>query len=110
MPLYHIRLCGASDGANDPDGEEFASDAVARDHVVASIRAMIADGLSATADCSAFVFELRGPEEQLIAAIPFTAAAQPIRCQAGVSVHALAEPVIHGEPNRAAVIALPGQA
>lgn len=72
MPLYHIHLCGASDGANDQDGEEFADDAAARDHLVACIRAIAADGLSATADCSAFVFELRDQEGQLVATVPFT--------------------------------------
>lgn len=71
MPLYRIHLCGASDGVNDPDGEEFADDAAARNHVAASVREMIADGMSATADCSALVLELKRQDGQLVATFPF---------------------------------------
>lgn len=74
MSLYHIHLRGASDGVNDPEGEEFANDAAARDHVIAAVREMMDGGLSGTADCAALVFEVRDRDGQLVATVPFSQA------------------------------------
>jgi hypothetical protein len=71
MSLYFFRLRGASDGVNDPDGEEFTSDAAALDHIAASVRAIIEDGVRPGADLSTFVFEVHGHLGQLVATVPF---------------------------------------
>jgi hypothetical protein len=67
-----MHLCGASDGVNDPDGEEFADDAAAVDHLVTAVRQMLAGGVSAIANCDTLVFELRDGGEQVIATVPLT--------------------------------------
>lgn len=71
MSRYFFYLLGASEGANDSEGEEFASDAAALDHIVASVSAMMMDGLKAGADFSAFVFQVHDQLGQLIATVPF---------------------------------------
>ena len=71
MSLYFFNLRGASDGANDPEGEEFASDAAALNHIASSVGAIIKDGVKAGADFSALVFEVYDQLGQLIATVPF---------------------------------------
>lgn len=74
MPRYFFHLRCASEGANDPSGEEFANDTAPRDHVVASIREMIEGGLRSNAGCLSFVFDVKNEEGQLVATVPFTEA------------------------------------
>jgi len=71
LPRYFFRLRGASEGVNDPDGEEFENDAAARNHVTVSIRMMLEEGSRTSTDYVSLVFDVMNEEGQLIATVPF---------------------------------------
>lgn len=71
MSRYFFYLRGASKGVNDLDGEEFADDVAALDHIVSSIRSMIEDGVRPDADFSTFMFEVRDQAGRLVSYVPF---------------------------------------
>lgn len=72
MPRYFLRLRGASEGANDPDGEEFANAAAARNYIVASIRKIIEEGSRTSTNYVSLVFDVMNAEGRLVATVPFT--------------------------------------